>query len=150
MKKPPRHSRNFSPGPSNVGLIKLRRFYISLRSAFLLLALNGCGTLFGGLTQDIKLTSDPPNAQVIDTDTGVKYNTPVIVSLEKSISHSLEFSKEGYKTEVVPLRREVRFVWWFLDAFSLGVGNLIDAASGGLFDIKPEQVHVALDPKSGS
>lgn len=133
-----------------MSFIKVDRFCIFLPLVFLMLALTGCGTLFGGRTQNIELTSDPSNAQVTDTDTGLTFNTPVTVSLEKSRSHSLEFSKEGYKTEVVPLRREARFLWWFLDAFSLGVGNLIDAATGGLFDIKPEHVHVALDPKSGS
>jgi len=112
----------------------------------MILVLNGCGTVFGGLSQDVKLSSDPSNVQVIDSVTGLKYNTPTTVSLQKNSSHSLKFSKEGYKTEVVALRREARFLWWFLDAFSLGLGNLIDAATGGLFDIKPNQVHVALDP----
>ena len=122
------------------------RFAHFLPAVIMMLALNSCGTVFGGLSQDVKLSSDPPNIQVIDTDTGLKYSTPATVSLKKSRSHSLEFSKEGYKTEFVPLRREARFLWWFLDAFSLGLGNLIDAATGGLFDIKPDQVHVALDP----
>jgi hypothetical protein len=117
-----------------------------LLAVIMMFALNGCGTVFGGLSQDVKLSSDPPNAQVIDTGTGLRYSTPVTVSLKKSSSHSLEFSKDGYKTEVVPLRREARFLWWFLDAFSLGLGNLIDAATGGLFDIQPDQVHIALDP----
>ena len=122
------------------------RFAALLPTVILMLALNGCGTIFGGLSQDVKLSSDPSNAQVIDSGTGMKYSTPATVSLQRSSSHSLEFSKEGYKTEVVPLRREARFLWWFLDAFSLGVGNLIDAATGGLFDIIPDKVHVALDP----
>lgn len=112
------------------------------------MTLSGCGTVFGGLSQDIKLSSDPSNAQVLDTVTGVTYSTPGTALLEKSSSHILEFSKAGYKTEVVPLRREARFLWWFLDAFSLGAGNLIDAATGGLFDIKPDQVHITLDPIS--
>ena len=125
-------------------------FAALLPAAILLLALNGCGTVFGGVSQDVKLSSDPSNAQVLDSATGLKYSTPATVSLKKSSSHSLEFSKEGYKTEVVPLRRDARFLWWFLDAFSLGLGNLIDAATGGLFDIKPDQVHVALDPIKNS
>jgi len=122
------------------------RFAAFLYAIIMMLALNGCGTVFGGLSQDVKLSSDPSNAQVIDTRTGLKYTTPAIVSLQKGSSHSLEFTKKGYKKETVPLRREARFLWWFLDAFSLGLGNLIDAATGGLFDIKPNQIHVALDP----
>ena len=129
-----------------VDLLGRIRFSALLPAVIIMSALNGCGTVFGGLSQDVKLSSDPSNAQVLDSGTGLKYNTPVTVSLKKGRSHSLEFSKEGYKKEVVPLRREARFLWWFLDAFSLGIGNLIDAATGGLFDIIPDKVHVALDP----
>lgn len=114
--------------------------------SLIILACNGCGTIFGGLSQDVKLSSDPPGAQVFDRATGLKYSTPSTISLTKSSEHSLVFSKEGYKNEIVPLWREARFLWWFLDAFTLGVANVIDAATGGLYDIKPEQIHVALDP----
>ena len=114
-------------------------------SAIFILLINGCGTIFGGLSQDVKLTSDPPDVLVVDTVTGLKYTTPSTISLAKNSEHSLVFSKDGYRNEVVPLWREARFLWWFLDAFTLGIANGIDAATGGLFDIKPDQIHVALN-----
>ncbi|MEQ1621708.1 MAG: hypothetical protein ABL919_09895 [Methylococcales bacterium] len=129
-----------------IAFSKQIRFVELLTALIMMLALNGCGTVFGGLSQDIKLSSDPSNVQVLDVPTGIKYSTPATVSLKKGSAHSFVFSKAGYKNEIVPLRREARFLWWFLDSFSLGIGNLIDAGTGGLFDIKPGQVHVVLDP----
>lgn len=116
---------------------------------FLIIAsvtLSGCGTIFGGLTQDVSLTSDPSGVEVHDVETGERYMTPQTVSLSKSTGHILKFTKDGYRNETVPLRREARFKWWVLDAFTLGIANVIDASTGGLFDIKPSFIHVALDP----
>lgn len=129
-----------------ISLSKHIRFALLSTFWLVILVINGCGTIFGGLNQDIKLSSDPPGVQVLDSATGLKYSTPSTISFSKGSEHSLVFSKEGYKNEIVPLWREARFLWWFLDTFTLGIANGFDAVTGGLYDIKPDQIHVALDP----
>ena len=91
------------------------------------------------------LTSDPAGAVVIDQVTGEHYITPTTAVLRKSSSHTLRFEKEGYQPMIVPLHREARFLWWFLDAWSLGVGNLIDAVTGGLYQIRPTSIHAVME-----
>jgi hypothetical protein len=106
----------------------------------------GCGTILQGTKQTIRLTSDPTGADVLDEGRKLSVTTPTEVELSRGASHKLCFNKQGYKSVTVPMRRQPIFMWWFFDAFSLGVGNLIDATTGALFEIRPESVHVILEP----
>lgn len=119
----------------------------------------GCATMAHGTRQDVFITTEPAPA-LVTVRAGDSVNTvevgekvyhskpdsPLILSLERGSSYKLEVSKEGYKTQVINIGREVPVTWWVLDAFTLGVGNIVDAANGALFDLKPDRVFVILEP----
>ena len=127
-----------------------RRWMIARRSASWLLVLGssllvGCATMFGSTSQKVFVTSDPIGAIVVDSATGESFVCPVVIIMSKRESHTLTFRKEGYRQVDFSLRREASVKWWVIDAFTLGIGNIVDATTGALFDIAPPKVYVVLE-----
>lgn len=119
----------------------------------------GCATMFQGRQQEVVVTTEPTPAQVTvlagesssSVDSGgetypTKPGNPLALTLSRGSSYRLVVSKEGYQTQTVNIGREVPFKWWLLDAFSLGLGTIVDALTGALFDLKPTLVHTVLEP----
>lgn len=106
----------------------------------------GCATVIHGGHQKIQLSTDPPGAAVQDKGKTIAMATPVEVVLSRGSSHKLCFTKQGYRPVIVPLFQQYQARWLFLDVITLGVGHLIDIATGALYEIRPEYVHVILEP----
>jgi hypothetical protein len=111
-----------------------------------LLVLTGCATVIRGTRQSVAVTSDPPTADVIDQPSGNRFTTPATVKMARGQYHTLNVTKSGYEPQQLPMRREVSVGFWIGDAFTLGIGTLIDFATGAIFHIKPKTVHVVLEP----
>ncbi len=127
----------------------MRRYAASLakfHAAIFIVCASGCATLFQGTSQSVRVTSMPAGVRVEDTVTGECFTTPAEVLMDRGSAHVLRIQHEGYKPQTVPLRREAIVGWWVLDAFTLGIANAIDAATGALFTIKPGALHVVLEP----
>jgi hypothetical protein len=95
----------------------------------------------------------PTHAEIRHDATGEVWQSPNVIDLERRRRHLLVVHKDGYEPQQVYIRSEANIGWWIFDAFSLGIGNLLDAAIGGLFDLKPDRVHVVLErgaPVEGS
>lgn len=141
--------------------MKLSRIWIYPPAIILgSLLIMGCASMARGTKQDVWFTTEPVPAQVVvrsedsfntvESGGGIYYtkpDAPLILSLHRGSSHTVEVAKENYKTQIVNIRREVSVIWWVLDAFTLGIGNLVDALTGALFDLKPDRVHVVLEPR---
>ena len=112
--------------------------------------LTGCATIFRGTKQTVTVTSDPSEASVVDQPSGNTFTTPATVKLARGQYHTLHVNKAGYQPQQAPMRREASVGFWVADAFTLGIGNIIDAATGALFSIKPARVHVVLEPASAA
>ena len=106
----------------------------------------GCGTIFGSTSQTLPVVTDPPGAEVVDMPSGASFVSPTELVLSKRETHRLIISKDGYQTVEFALRREVRFLWWALGAFTLGLGIAVDGISGALVDIKPAEIYVVMEP----
>jgi hypothetical protein len=52
---------------------------------------------------------------------------------------------DGYEAQEIYIRSEASILWWYIDILTLGIGNAIDAITGGLFDLKPERVRVVFE-----
>jgi hypothetical protein len=87
----------------------------------------------------------PPGAEIRHEASGEHWTSPSVVNLERRSRHVLVIHKEGYQDQEIYIRSEANVAWWIVDAFSLGIGNALDAAIGGLFDLKPNRVHVVLE-----
>lgn len=76
--------------------------------------------------------------------------TPCAAKIARSHEITVRVSKEGYETEVVPLKREITGTGaaGFAGNVLLGgaVGMAVDAASGAALDHKPNPVIVTLRP----
>ena len=70
---------------------------------FLLVALNGCATIIHGTTQDISVTTDPADADLL-VDGNLRYKSPATITMKRKDDHTVEISREGYKSEKVDIK----------------------------------------------
>ena len=117
----------------------------TLALALCLFAASGCATMARGRTQPVSFVTVPEGAKVRDDATGETWQTPAIVDLQRRQRHPLIVTLDGYREERVYLRSEVPFQWWMVGALTLGISLPFDAILGGLYDLKPADVHVVLE-----
>ena len=117
---------------------------------FLLVAclLSGCATIVSGTNQKVSVTSQPSGAKVI-ADGKMTATTPTDFTLERKSDHTLEFSKDGYKTAAVMLKRTMNGMG-FGNALVGGViGIGVDMVSGADNKLIPERVDLRLEEGQG-
>ena len=110
----------------------------------ILLLYAGCATVTTGTTQRVPVTTNPSGATV-DVNTGYHGTTPCSFDLERNKNHILDITKAGYKQTQVVLRKTVcgSTAGNLLVGGVIGVG--VDAMSGAIFKLTPEEVHVELE-----
>lgn len=109
----------------------------------LFLSVTGCAGIINGTTQDVTFKSEPEGATV-SVDGLERGKTPLTVTLKKNEYKSVTFSKEGYKSESVPLQRKfdtvaLLNVFWDL--------STTDAITGALYEYEPNVYHVEMKKK---
>jgi hypothetical protein len=114
-----------------------------------LLAVEGCGAIFLGKTQQIALRTTPPGA--IASLTGEQTTTPGSVTIRRNQPRGwavLRAEHPGYRPacQLVGGQRKVGFI--VMDCFFLAVPLLIDVSTVGLASIRtyPDEVHLTLHP----
>jgi len=96
-----------------------------------------------GTTQQIAVSSSPTGAKV-DGD-GVEHGiTPVIADLKRKDTHVLKVGMEGYQPFEMALTRSVSGWVWGNLVFGGLIGLAVDAITGGLYKLAPEQVTAEL------
>ncbi len=114
-------------------------------AALLLVSLTACATVIHGTRQDVGISSSPSGATVrIDgTDAGT---TPLIVPLARRSSHVVSVTADGYAPcETTVTRTASGWVWGNLVVGGV-VGFVVDASSGGLWNLEPDSDSCALRP----
>lgn len=111
---------------------------------------SGCGTLAHGTHQTIHFESKPDGAQLQELTTGETWIMPVDASLARVHHHRLLATMDGYRPQAVYLSREIPFHWWLLDGLTLGIGLVVDALTGGFYQLSPERVIIVLEPNPTS
>lgn len=108
-----------------------------------LLILAGCASIMHGTTQQIAVSSSPTGAKVAvnGMDRGV---TPVIADLKRKDNHVIRVTLEGYQPFEMALTRSVSGWVWGNIVFGGIIGLAVDAISGGLYKLSPEQVTAQL------
>ncbi len=109
------------------------------------LTLTGCATILRGTNHGIGISSQPPGAEVI-VDNQSYGITPVSAKLRRKDNHHLQIKLEGYQPYEVILTRQTS--GWVFGNILFGPGVLIgiavDAISGGMYTLKPDQVSAEL------
>jgi hypothetical protein len=112
------------------------------------LPLSACATLAHGTTQEIGFTSSPARARVVvdGVPAGV---TPVVTALARRRDHAVRIELEGFQPYEATLTRAWSG-WVLANYFSLGIGLIVDLATGGLYVLSPDLVTGQLAKQSAS
>ena len=111
--------------------------------------LTACGSIMHGGSQDIGISSSPTNAEV-SIDGLTKGHTPVIANLSRKDNHIVRLTLAGYAPAELTLTRGVSGWVWGNLVFGGLIGLGVDAISGGLYKLTPEQLNGALAKESAS
>ncbi len=110
---------------------------------FPLMFLTGCASIMHGTRQSVGISSYPTNAEVW-VDNKYVGQSPTIVQLSRKDHHLVRIQMEGYQPYEVALTREVSG-WVFGNVVFGGVvGLAVDAISGGLYQLTPNQIEVEM------
>src|SRR4051794_32244736 len=116
---------------------------VTASAGFTLLQLTGCATIIHGTKQEVGISSTPTGATVMidNNDVGV---TPVVSKLSRKHNHVVRIQMAGYQPFETNLTHSVSGWVWGNLAFGGLIGLVVDASSGGIYKLSPEQVEGAL------
>ena len=107
------------------------------------LALSNCATIMHGPNQEIGLSSSPTGA-LVKIDNQQVGNTPLTYKMERKGSHIISFELEGYQPYQTTITSKLSgWVWGNIVLGGL-IGLGIDAITGSLYQLSPEQIHAQM------
>jgi PEGA domain-containing protein len=102
-----------------------------------------CATIMHGSSQQVGINSQPTGATVV-VDSQTVGVTPVAAKLGRNRTHRVTVTMAGYEPyEMVTTRKTSGWVWGNI-VFGGLIGLIVDASTGGLYDVKPEQINAQL------
>ena len=113
------------------------------------LALAGCASIMHGTSQDIGISSSPTGAKVF-VDGGSPATTPYVAKLSRKDNHVVRLTMDGYAPAELTLTRSVSGWVWGNVVFGGLIGLAVDAISGGLYKLSPEQLQATLSKQLGA
>src|ERR1700704_2014308 len=108
-----------------------------------------CASIIHSTHQDVGISSNPTGAQV-SVDGQVKGATPVVANLTRKDNHIVRIELAGYKPYETTLTRKVSGWVWGNIVFGGLIGLAVDAITGGLYDVRPEQISGQLSKTGAS
>lgn len=104
-------------------------------------SVTSCATVMHGTRQSIGISSNPGNASIW-VDRVYVGNTPLIVDMTRKDNHYVVIDLEGYQPYEAVFTR--RLSGWVFGNIIFGgvIGLAVDAISGGIYTLTPDQVHV--------
>ena len=120
---------------------------IRLLLCILMLAFpTACGTIIHGSTQSIGIASNP-SAAAVRINGEQMGMTPVALKLDRDKDHAISVQLPGYEPYSATVTHSVTGWVWGNIAFGGIIGLAVDAISGGLYTLDPEQVSGDLKSK---
>lgn len=108
-----------------------------------IMLLTSCATIMQGTKQSIGISSNPANAGIW-IDNCFYGQTPMIVKLTRKDNHFLRLELDGFLPFEATFTRQVSG-WVFGNIVFGGIcGVAVDAISGGLYRLTPEQIQAQL------
>lgn len=104
----------------------------------------GCGTIFNGTNQSVNIVSNPLDAKIF-VDGSEVGSTPMKVQLSRKENHIIKLELENYEPKIITVNRETSN--WFIGNCIFGglIGMAIDAISGGMYRLEPEEINADFD-----
>jgi hypothetical protein len=125
----------------------LPRFAIAASSCVMTFTLVGCASIIHGTHQDVGISSNPTGASVT-IDNVVTGQTPVIAKLTRKSNHIVKMELPGYQPFEATLTCGVSGWVWGNVVFGGLVGLAVDAISGGMYKLTPDQITASLSNPS--
>jgi len=107
------------------------------------LFLQGCCSIMHGSSQAVGISSNPSGATVT-VDKQDFGTTPIIATLTRKDHHIIHIDLDGYEPFETTLTRSTSGWVWGNIAFGGLIGLAVDAMTGGLYKLTPEQVEANL------
>lgn len=120
----------------------MKAFHVSCFSLGALF-LSSCGSIINGSKQSIGFSSSSDGAMVT-IDGMPQGRTPITVKLERDKDHTVRISLPGYYPYSATLTHSVSGWVWGNILFGGLIGLAVDASTGGMYALSPEQVQTQL------
>lgn len=130
--------------PSSAKTGRRKRIWGTSLLLAMLAAFTSCATIMRGDRRDVRFNSEPQGADVyINGDFFGR--TPIVLQLKAGHSCTVEFRKEGYRTEIRQLKSRIKAEWLILDVIFGTVPIVVDAITGSWRDFKPDYFNVVIE-----
>lgn len=110
--------------------------------------LAGCATIIHGTTQKVGISSNPSGANVT-VDNKPLGSTPVFADLSRKDEHIVSITLPGYQKADLTITKSTSGWVWGNVLFGGLIGLAVDAISGGLYNLSPEQLNAELRKADG-
>ena len=136
-------SRQHTKRVDTVGIKKLVTASVAVAVT---LSFQGCGVMFGGTTETIRVSSSPAPARLTTEPTTGTFSTPASLELQRKNSYVLTASLDGYRPAELQIRQEMRTGPLVLDILLTGlIGVVVDALTGGWWNLEPDDSNLVLE-----
>jgi hypothetical protein len=127
----------------------MRQTVATLVILSLLLVTVGCGSIINGTTQQVGISSNPSSARV-SVNGELRGSTPVVLDLRRKNTHFLKLELDGYEPYETTLTRSTSGWLWGNIVVGGLIGLVIDASTGGMYKLTPQQVSAELRQRSAA
>lgn len=105
---------------------------------------SGCCSIIHGGTQRISFTTEPRDVRIeVAGQNGI---TPTNLVLNRGREYRAYFSKEGYEPQEISLTKGLDAGWYLIGNFFMWPGYFVDAITGSMWNIQPEDVYIKMIP----
>jgi predicted small secreted protein len=111
--------------------------------------LTACASIMHGTSQDVGISSSPTGASVT-VDNMMKAQTPFVAKLSRKDNHVIHIATDGYAPADLTLTRSTSGWVWGNIVFGGLIGLAVDAMTGGLYNLTPDQLTTTLAKQSAS
>jgi len=111
-------------------------------------SVSACATTINGRSQKLLINTDPADA-VIRID-GVRVHDTHAPEISRSHDHAVTIEQSGFDPQTIAISRRLNGVFWlnFLWGPAFVVGMTVDASTGAMWELDPDELHVVLTPTS--
>jgi hypothetical protein len=113
------------------------------------LAISACASIMHGTSQDVGISSSPTGASV-SIDNQSPGQTPYIAHLSRKDNHVIKLALDGYAPADLTVTRKTSGWVWGNIVFGGLIGLAVDAITGGLYNLTPEQLSATLASQKAS
>lgn len=107
-------------------------------------AVGGCATIFNSERETLQVYSEPSGATVFVEDEP-RGQTPTKIKVDPEQGVRLKVSKSGYGTVYEYVGRRIGGLWVVLDTLGGTIPALVDAITGGWYELNRETVNVYIE-----